>query len=148
MKYLSSILLSLVFLVLWGCSDMGDPVSCSEELDCAGECGGSATLDCAGTCGGGAILDGDNCTNISYSATIQSLFITDELCTSCHEHSVSFFDHANILSKVEVGDSTNSMLLKRLKGEGVTRMPRNKDPVGNPIITLIATWIQEGAINN
>ena len=31
---------------------MGDPVSCSEGLDCAGKCGGSAVMDCAGTCNG------------------------------------------------------------------------------------------------
>ena len=124
---------------------MGNPVSCSEELDCVGECGGSSTLDCAGTCGGGAILDGDNCTNISYSATIQPLFITDDLCTSCHD--VSFFDHANILSKVIAGDSTNSTLIKRLKGQDVTQMPLGKVPLESPIISLIATWIQEGAMD-
>ena len=112
---------------------MGDPVSCS-------------VLDCAGTCNGSAILDGDNCINISYSATIQPLFITDDLCTSCHD--VSFFDHANIVSKVIVGDSTNSTLIKRLKGQDVTQMPMGKVPLGGSIITLIATWIQEGAIDN
>ena len=148
MKHLSSLILSLALLVLWSCSDMGDPLSCSSGYDCTGTCGGDATLDCAGICDGDAISDGTNCTNISYAATIQPLFITDELCTSCHVHSVSFFDHANILSKVEVGDSTNSVLIKKLKGESGIRMPKNKDPVGNPIITLIATWIQEGAIDN
>ena len=138
---------------------MGDPLSCSSGYDCTGTCGGDGipdgdcdcdgnVEDCAGICDGDAISDGTNCTNISYAATIQPLFITDGLCTSCHVHDVLFFDHANILSKVIAGDSTNSTLIKRLKGEGVTRMPRNKDPVGNPIITLIATWIQEGAIDN
>ena len=148
MKYLSSLILSLMILGLWSCSDSGTPLSCSEESDCAGECGGSAEVDCAGTCNGDAISDGTNCTNISYAATIQPLFITDGLCTSCHVHDVLFFDHANILSKVIAGDSTNSTLIKRLKGQGVTQMPMDKDPVGSPIITLIATWIQEGAKEN
>ena len=123
-------------------------LSCSDGYDCAYECDGSATLDCAGTCNGDAELVDVNCTNISYSETIQPLFITDDLCTSCHVHSVSFFDHANILSKVIAGDSTNSTLIKRLKGQGLTQMPMGKDPVGSPIITLIATWIQEGAKEN
>jgi len=148
MKYLSSLILSLALLMLWSCSDMGDPLSCSSGYDCTGKCGGDATLDCAGICDGDAISNGTNCTNISYAATIQPLFITDNLCTSCHVHDVSFFDHANILSKVIAGDSTNSTLIKRLKGQDVTQMPMGKDPVGSPIITLIATWIQEGAKEN
>ena len=128
---------------------MGDPLSCSDELGCDGVCGSNAIIDCAGTCNGEAVIDSNgSCSNISYSATIQPLFITDNLCTSCHVHSIPFFDHTNILSKVVVGDSTNSALIKRLKGQGVTRMPMNKDPIENSIITLIATWIQEGAIDN
>ena len=126
---------------------MGDPLSCSDELGCDGVCGSNAVIDCAGICNGEAVVDNNgSCSNISYAATIQPLFITDDLCTSCHD--VSFFDHANILSKVIAGDSTNSTLIKRLKGEGVIQMPKDKDPVENPIITLIATWIQEGAIDN
>jgi len=48
-KYLSYIILTLVLLGLWSCSDIGDLVSCSEELDCTGECGGSSVADCTGT---------------------------------------------------------------------------------------------------
>ena len=140
-------MLSLVLLGIWGCSDFG--VSCPDGLDCLGVCGGTAEVDCAGTCNGAAVVDNNgSCSNISYSATIQPLFITDDLCTSCHVHSVTFFDHTNILLKVVIGDSTNSTLIKRLKGQGVTQMPMDKDPVGSPIITLIATWIQEGAKEN
>ena len=127
---------------------MGNPVSCSEEVDCAGTCNGSAIVDCAGTCNGSAIVDGNNCTNISYSTTILPLFTTDELCTSCHVHSVSFFSHINIMSVVNESDSTNSTLIKKLKGQAGTQMPKNKDPLEQLIITLIATWIQEGAQDN
>ena len=155
MKYLSSTILSLALLVLWSCSDMGDPVSCSEGLDCTGECGGVAVLDCAGTCNGAAILDGDNCTNISYSATIQPIFSTAELCTSCHTEEdgsggLSLESYENLISDDVVAnrDSTNSKLIKRLKGDGVTQMPLGKNALDAQIITLIATWIQEGAINN
>ena len=145
MKYLSSIILSLVLLGIWSCSDYG--VSCLDGLDCAGECGGSAIVDCAGTCNGNAVEDNNGyCTNISYSTTIQPLFITDNLCTSCHH--VGMFLHANILSLVTIGDSTNSTLIKRLKGQISPQMPKDKDSLGDSIITLIATWIQEGAFNN
>ena len=74
------------------------------------------------------------------------MIITNDLCTSCH--SVSFFDHANIVSKVIVGDSTNSTLIMRLKGQIDPQMPKNKDPLGNQIITLIGTWVEEGALDN
>ena len=114
---------------------MGNPISCTEGLDCSGECGGDALEDTFG-----------NCSNISYSATIKPLFTTGELCTSCHY--VSFFSHITIMSVINAGDSTNSTLIKRLKGQGVTQMPKNKDPLEQPIITLIATWIQEGAQDN
>jgi hypothetical protein len=41
-----------------------------------------------------------------------------------------------------------SVLIKRLKGDGVTQMPKNKTPLEAQIITSIATWIQEGALDN
>ena len=149
MKILSSVILSLIFLVFWSCSDAGkDPLSsgdetdCTQELDCNSVCGGAAINDACGVCDG----NGSTCSNISYSTTIQPIFITDQLCTFCH--SVSFFTHVNLMSVVEVSDSTNSVLIKRLKGDGVTQMPKNKTPLEAQIITSIATWIQEGALDN
>ena len=136
---------------------MGDPISCSEGLDCAGECGGTLVFDCAGTCNGSAIEDvSGNCTNISYSATIQSIFSTNNYCTSCHSGSsssdgLSLESYENFISDdvVVIGDSTNSKLIKRLKGDGIAQMPfGGKESLDAPVITLIAIWIQEGAKNN
>ena len=56
--------------------------------------------------------------------------------------------HINIMSVVNESDSTNSTLIKKLKGQAGTQMPKNKDPLEQLIITLIATWIQEGAQDN
>ena len=154
MKVLPSLILSFILFGLWSCSDSGNPVSsvteesvteeveCTLDLDCNGVCGGTSVQDTCGVCDG----DGSTCSNISYSTTIQPIFITDQLCTSCH--SVSFFTHVNLMSVVEVSDSTNSVLIKRLKGDGVTQMPKNKTPLEAQIITTIATWIQEGALDN
>ena len=149
MKVLPSLILSLFILGIWSCSDAGkDPLSfgdetdCTQELDCNSVCGGTAINDACGVCGG----DGSTCSNISYSTTIKPIFITDNLCTSCH--SVSFFTHVNLMSVVEVSDSTNSMLIRRLKGDAVLQMPKNKPPLEAQIITSIATWIQEGALDN
>ena len=120
MNYLPSLIVSLMLLCLWSCVDMGDPISCSEGLDCAGECGGTLVFDCAGTCNGSAIKDvSGNCTNISYSATVQPLFITDMLCTSCHGGASGLFldSYDNLISGdvVVAFDSTTSKLIIRLK---------------------------------
>ena len=83
MKILPSLILSLILLVFWSCSDFGVVDNdCSSVVDCAGECGGSAVIDCAGDCGGVAEEDNGNCINISYTATIQPIFDAD--CTGCH----------------------------------------------------------------
>ena len=61
----------------------------------------------------------------------------------------SFFIHENlVLSFIEENDSTNSILIKRLKGVGLIQMPKDKTPLEAQIITSIATWIQEGALDN
>ena len=59
MKYRSSIILSLVLLGIWSCSDYG--VSCPDGLDCAGECGGLLVNDECGVCGGDGYNDGGCC---------------------------------------------------------------------------------------
>ena len=50
MKNLPSLILALLVLSLWGCSDSGSPL---------GVCGGTAEIDCNGDCGGTAVKD--NC---------------------------------------------------------------------------------------
>ena len=142
MKYLSSIILGLIIIGLWSCSDIGDPLSC-------------AKLDCAGTCNGNAILDNSgNCTNISYSETIQSIFDTN--CSSCHitsaRNNLSLSNYANIMlgnsdngPVIVAGDSTNSRLWQYVN---FGTMPPGNNNLTESQIGLIATWIQEGALNN
>ena len=59
MKILSSVILNLMLLVLWSCSDSGEPLGndCSKTLDCNSVCGGSAVEDACGVCEG----DGSTC---------------------------------------------------------------------------------------
>ena len=151
MKILPSLILSLILLVFWSCSDFGVVDNdCSSVVDCAGECGGSAVIDCAGDCGGVAEEDNGNCINISYTATIQPIFDAD--CTGCHGGSSGLYlnSYDNLISSevVVAGDSTNSLLIKKLKGTAGTTMPKDQNPLSAQIITLIATWIQEGALEN
>ena len=72
-----------------------------------------------------------------------------ELLEYCRHRAGSSDESVPISMRGEVIVGLNSdSSVKRLKGEGVTRMPKDKDPVENPNITLIATWIQEGAKDN
>ena len=163
-KVFSSLILSCTLICFWSCSDSGEPKieGCMDSTACNysientyddGSCWSptegctcanaeDAIVDECGVCGGG----GSTCSNISYATTIKPIFTTNQLCTSCH--SVSFFSHVNLMSVVEVADSSNSMLIKRLKGEVTPQMPKNKTPLEAQIITSIATWIQEGALDN
>ena len=158
MKILFSFILSLIFLVFWSCSDAGDPLSndCAEELDCAGECGGTVVEDCAGTCDGSALLSDGDCINISYTATIQPIFTAN--CTSCHitstRNNLSLSNYANIMSgdsnngpviDIDAGDHINSLLWQYVNSG--TMPPGNSNLTASQI-NLIATWIDEGALDN
>ncbi len=150
MKYLSSIILSLVLLGIWGCSDLG--VSCSDGLDCAGECGGDAKEDCAGTCNGDANIVDDICTNISYSETIQPIFTAN--CTSCHGGNGSLFldTYAHVMNGGESGEviisgnSATSYLWQRVNNGEMS--PGANPGLSSTDVSLIAQWINEGAIEN
>ena len=152
MKILPSLILSFILVELWSCSDYGNPVSndCSQDIDCNDVCGGSAVEDCAGTCGGSALLSGGDCTNISYTATIQPIFITN--CTGCHGGSGGLFltSYSRLMESdvVEPDNSVDSQLIKKLKGTAGTQMPKNQTPLNDATIDLIETWIDEGALDN
>ena len=155
MKYLSSIILNLFLLGIWSCSDLG--VSCSEGLDCAGECGGSSVVDVCGDCGGSGLnaagCCGDSTDCIHYLNDIQSIF-TDN-CISCHEgsHVASELDlrtYTSLMAGSKNGavivesNHSNSLLWQKVSSGA---MP----PSGNLTtdqITLISNWINEGAIEN
>ncbi len=158
MNILFSFILSLIFLVFWSCSDAGDPLSndCTEELDCAGECGGTATIDVCGECDGPGLNNDDCCGNSSscvhYSTEIQPIFTAN--CTNCHVNlnlgdlSLSSYDDLMENDVVDPGDSAASKLIQRLKETSGTRMPQNQDPLDEATINLIETWIDEGALDN
>ena len=156
MKILFSFILSLIFLVFWSCSDAGDPLSddCTEGLDCAGKCGGTAIIDVCGECDGFGLNSDDCCGDSSscvhYSTEIQPIF--DDNCTSCHGGSgeLTLTSYSELMQNdvVDPGNSTASKLIQRLKGTSGTRMPQNQDPLDEATINLIETWIDEGAMDN
>ena len=146
MKYLSSVILIISLFSLWGCSDAGDIVSCTGELDCAGTCGGDAVIDDCGACNGNS----STC-NISYSTTVQYIF--DNHCTSCHGSSggLSLSSYEDLMNGgVVIPESgSESLLIQKLRGTASgSRMPASDCCLDESIIQLIETWINEGAQNN
>ena len=154
MKILSSVILSLIFLVFWSCSDAGkDPLSsgeetdCTQELDCNSVCGGAAINDACGVCDG----DGSTC-NISYSQ-IQEIF--NENCANCHiastRNNLSLSNYSNLMlgnstngPAIFIGDHANSLIWQKVNSGF---MPPTGSLTINQI-NLIATWIDEGAKDN
>jgi hypothetical protein len=51
-------------------------------------------------------------------------------------------------TRVIPDSSSKSLLIKILKGEVSPRMPLNSDPLDQAVIDSIATWIDNGALNN
>ena len=159
MKILFSFILSFIFLVFWSCSDTGDPLSndCTEGLDCAGECGGTATIDVCGECDGSGLNSDDCCGDSSscvhYSTEIQPIF--DANCTPCHitstRNNLSLSNYTNIMSGnstngpvIVSGDHANSLLWQKVNSGS---MPPSGQLTSDQI-NLIATWIDEGALDN
>ena len=153
MKILSSVILSLIFLVFWSCSDAGkDPLSsgdetdCTQELDCNSVCDGAAINDACGVCDG----NGSTC-NISYSLTIQPIFTAN--CTSCHGSNggLTLTSYSDLMGNdvVDPGNSMTSKLIQKLRGTASgSQMPKNQDSLDEATINLIETWIDEGALDN
>ena len=158
------ILLILLFST-WSCSDKGDPISCNDNIDCLGECGGNAQIDECGICGGtgipddqcdcdGNILDecgicgGGSSTCISFSNDIQP--VLNQYCTNCHGNSgnlslESYNDMMSVNSVVIPGNHTESSLWTEVNSGS---MPKYSPKLDQELINKIANWIDQGALEN
>ena len=136
MIYLPSIYF-MGLLLIFSCSDMGQ--NPEDTTPC--------NIDNCGVCDG----DGSTC-NISYSLTIHPIFTTN--CTPCHitsiSNNLSLSNYANIMSGdsnngpvIDAGDHTNSLLWQYVNSG--TMPPGNSNLTASQI-NLIATWINEGAL--
>ena len=142
MKVLSSLLLSFILFGSWSCSDAG-LVSPGNDDNCEE----STVKDICGICDG----DGSTC-NITFSETIQPIF--DDSCINCHNGShftgldlrsytgVTASSNNNVQIIIS-GDHENSLLWQNVNSG--TMPPANNDLTASQI-GLIATWIDEGAL--
>ena len=91
---------------------------------------------------------------VSYRRDIQPLF--DQRCVSCHGGSAGLwldrYEHVMAGSSrgavVTPGDPEASELYRRVAGLSQPAMPLGGPPLSSEEISLIRTWIAEGAPNN
>ena len=88
---------------------------------------------------------------IDYATQIDPIF-SKYGCKGCHGGTGNLFldSYQNLMTTgnsapVVVASDTNSVLVKRLKGDGVSRMPFGAGAVDNADLRLIIEWILEGA---
>ena len=129
-----------MFLGFWGCSDSGEQI--------LGGCNKNAVADSCGICDG----DGSTC-NISYSLIIQPIFTNN--CSPCHTSESSGNLNLSTWGNTIDNTSTNgpvinnkhdSSLLWQKINNGL--MPPSGAGLSTEEIFLIATWIDEGALDN
>ena len=143
MKILSSLILSFTLIGLWSCSDSGNPVDSGNNIS-------DPVLD---DCG---VTDGDNSSCVNYSTEIQPIFTAN--CSVCHiastRNNLSLSNYANIMLgnsdngpviDIDAGDHINSLLWQYVNSG--TMPPGNSNLTASQI-NLIATWIDEGALDN
>ena len=94
--------------------------------------------------------------NVSYARHVQPLFLTTCATAGCHDDATRQFnlslttyekatERAGIIVRF---DPDQSVLVQRIEGKILPRMPFNRPPLNDNQIKGIRTWIKEGAKNN
>ena len=86
---------------------------------------------------------------VDYSSEIQPILTTN--CTGCHGGSggLTLDSYSNLIAGNVLisGNSTESHIIQKLKGTASgAQMPKNAAALSESTINLIATWIDEGAL--
>ena len=88
---------------------------------------------------------------VNYATQIDPLF-NKYGCKGCHGGTQNLFldTYQKLMTTgnsapIVVASDTNSVLVKRLKGDGVARMPFGGSPVADADLRLVIQWILEGA---
>ncbi len=94
--------------------------------------------------------------NVSYARHVQPLFLTTCAVAGCHDDatkqsalSLTTYENATARPGIIVaGNPDGSVLVQRIEGRILPRMPFNLPPLNDNQIKVIRTWITEGAKNN
>ncbi|MBT5875370.1 MAG: hypothetical protein HOH43_18260 [Candidatus Latescibacteria bacterium] len=97
---------------------------------------------------------GPDTTTVSFASDIQPIF--DLSCVACHgsQGGLSLVSYDALITGgnsgtvVMPGNGPGSLLVKRIDGTIPPVMPAGGAPLSADNITLIITWIDEGAFNN
>jgi hypothetical protein len=93
---------------------------------------------------------------VSFTEHVQPLFTYKCTMSGCHEADpqntrlslVSYYETTRYAGIVVGGYPDNSVLVQRLNGRLVPRMPLYMDTLSSNHYNGIRTWIKEGALNN
>lgn len=91
---------------------------------------------------------------ISYAKDIQPILDQNCAYSGCHNSATKadgydFSSYSTTKKAVSAGNATNSKLYKVINSTGNSRMPPSPlTRLGSTEITMIATWINDGAVNN
>jgi mono/diheme cytochrome c family protein len=91
---------------------------------------------------------------VSYTTQIQPIW--NASCTACHGSNggLSLSSYAQLMSGSNSGatvipnNAVGSLLVKRLRGTSGTQMPQGGTPLSETTISLVETWIDQGAQDN
>ena len=88
---------------------------------------------------------------VDYETEIQPIFNAN--CIGCHGGSGGLYltSYSDLMENDVVipNNSAESQLIRKLRGTALeSQMPPNEDPLDETTITLIETWIDEGALEN
>ncbi|MDP6685084.1 MAG: c-type cytochrome domain-containing protein, partial [Candidatus Marinimicrobia bacterium] len=99
-----------------------------------------------------AFLSSSVICQVDYSTEIQPIFNSN--CTVCHGGSGGLFlssytglmTGGNSGQVLIAGDGTNSLIIQKLRGTAQgSQMPMGGNPLEESVISLLETWINEGA---
>ena len=100
------------------------------------------------------ILFGIGLSQVDYNSEIQSIF--NSSCINCHGSTggLSLTSYNNVMNGGNSGDvviqgnSSESLIILKLRDSHNPAMPYGNCCIESSLINLIATWIDEGALNN
>ena len=128
---------SLLFIILWGCSE-DNPTEQQPSTAVSSKLSDIQAKVFTQSC---ALSGCHGSTNTQAGLLLTEGNSFTELVNVQGENFSAF-------KRVVPDSSSNSLLIKILKGEVSPRMPLNRDPLSAAVIDSIAKWIDNGALNN
>ena len=128
---------SLLFIMIWGCSE-DNPAEPAPNTAVSSKLSDIQAKVFTQSC---ALSGCHGSTNTQAGLLLTEGNAFAELVNAQGENFPAF-------KRVVPDSSSNSLLIKILRGDVSPRMPLNRDPLSAAVIDSIAKWIDNGALNN